>query len=261
MATRRQIEANRRNAQKSTGPRSAAGKAASAANALVHGFTAARTMVLADEDEGAFATMRRCVVADLDPLDAVQAALAQRIAILLWRLERASRLEAEVFAHGELMAQRSRERAHEDGEAGAGCGIEEEMRAEAPLAAVLVEHEASARAYERLARHESALQRALDRTLQAFTRLRAASAARMRGGRSAARSDAPEARSDTPEPRSTVPEFRSDAPRGTYANLQNEANSPQVPEPAFDVGICTPSPLFRDGPWSGTGAPRGGFSP
>lgn len=255
MTTRRQIEANRRNAQKSTGPRSDAGKAASAANALVHGFTAARTMVLADEDEDAFATMRRCVVADLDPLDAVQAALAQRIAILLWRLERASRLEAEVFAHGDLMAQRSRERAHGDEEAGAGCGIDEEMRAEAPLAAVLVEHEASARAYERLARHESALQRALDRTLQAFTRLRAASAARMRGGRSGA------ARSTVPEPRSDAQEFRSTAPRGTYANLQNEANSPQTPEPALDFGACTPSPLFRDGPWSGVGAPRGGFSP
>ena len=248
MATRRQIEANRRNAQKSTGPRSDAGKAASAANALVHGFTAARTLVLADEDEGAFATMRRCVVADLDPLDAVQAALAQRIAILLWRLERASRLEAEVFAHGDLMARRSRERAHEDGQPGAGCGIDEAMRAEAPLAAVLVEHEASARAYERLARHESALQRALDRTLQAFTRLRAASAARMRGGRSGAD------RSDAPEPRTIVPQ-------GAYANLQNEANSPQTPEPALDFGACTPSPLFRDGPWSGTGAPRGGFSP
>ena len=246
MATRRQIEANRRNAQKSTGPRSAAGKAASAANALVHGFTAARTLVLADEDEAAFATMRRCVVADLDPLDAVQAALAQRIAILLWRLERASRLESEVFAHGELLARRSRERAHEDGRPGAGCGIDEEMRAEAPLAAVLVEHEASTRAYERLARHESALQRALDRTLREFTRLRAASAARMRGGRSAARSDAP-------EPRTIVPQ-------GAHANLQNEANSPQVPEPAFDVGICTPSPLLRDGPWSGAGETRAGLS-
>ena len=257
MATRRQIEANRRNAQKSTGPRSAAGKAASAANALVHGFTAARTLVLADEDEGAFATMRRCVVADLDPLDAVQAALAQRIAILLWRLERASRLEAEVFAHGDLLARRSRERAHGDGEPGAGCGIEEAMRAEAPLAAVLVEHEASARAYERLARHESALQRALDRTLQAFTRLRAASAARMRGGRSGA---AQESRSAAQESHSTAPEPRSTVPQGAHANLQNEANSPQVPEPALDFGACTPSPLFRDGPWSGAGETRAGLS-
>ena len=121
MATWRQIAANRRNAQASTGPKSAAGKAASAANALVHGFTAARTLVLADEDEELFQTMRQDVIAELDPLDTVQAALAQRIAILLWRLERASRLEAELFAHGALLARRSRERAQEEGEPGPGA--------------------------------------------------------------------------------------------------------------------------------------------
>ena len=254
MATWRQIAANRRNAQKSTGPRSAAGKAASSANALVHGFTAARILVLADEDEEVFHAMRQDVIADLDPLDMVQAALAQRIAVLLWRLERASRLEAELFDHGELLAQRGRERAQEEGEPGAGCGDEEEMRAAVPLAALLVEHEASARAYERLARHENALQRALERTLQAFTRLRAASeAAGLRGARGAEA----ESRSSA---RGAAPEARSSAPRGTCANVQNEANSPQVPEPAFDVGLATPSPLTRAGPWSGTGETRAGLT-
>ena len=183
MATWRQIAANRRNAQASTGPRSAAGKAASSANALVHGFTAARTLVLADEDEAVFHALRQDVIADLDPLDVVQAALAQRIALLLWRLERASRLEAELFEYGELRAQRSRERAREEGEPGEPCASDdEEMRAGAPLAALLVEDEASARAFERLARHEGALQRALERTLQAFTRLRAGSAAAAEAG-------------------------------------------------------------------------------
>jgi hypothetical protein len=40
MATPAQIEANRRNARKSTGPKTAAGKAASSRNALTHGLTA-----------------------------------------------------------------------------------------------------------------------------------------------------------------------------------------------------------------------------
>lgn len=39
MATQAQIEANRRNARKSTGPRSAEGKAASSRNAVTHGLT------------------------------------------------------------------------------------------------------------------------------------------------------------------------------------------------------------------------------
>ena len=283
MATWRQIAANRRNAQKSTGPRSAAGKAASSANALVHGFTAARTLVLADEDEAVFHALRQDVIADLDPLDVVQAALAQRIAILLWRLERASRLEAEIFEYGELRAQRSRERAQGDGEPGDPCGSDdEEMRAGAPLAALLVEDEASARAFERLARHEGALQRALERTLREFTRLRAGTAAAAEAGvraREAAASgdDAPESWARRAvrgaDRNDAAPEFRSPAsgapqPGACTApttvqmqNSQNEANSPQVPDPtlAFEVGIATPSPLTRPGPWSGMGETRAGL--
>ena len=197
MATWRQIAANRRNAQASTGPKSAAGKAASTANALVHGFTAARTLVLADEDEEVFHALRQDVIASLDPLDTVQAALAQRIAVLLWRLERASRLEAEIFEYGEMRTQRSRERAQEEGEPGDPCGSDEddEMRAGAPLAALLVEDEASARAFERLARHEGMLQRALNRTVQEFRRLRADTARRRRTrGDGCARSGARAAR-------------------------------------------------------------------
>ncbi len=268
MATWRQIAANRRNAQKSTGPRSAAGKAASSANALVHGFTAARTLVLADEDEAVFHALRQDVIADLDPLDVVQAALAQRIAILLWRLERASRLEAEIFEYGELRAQRSLERAQEEGEPGDPCGSDDdELRAGAPLAALLVEDEASARAFERLARHESALQRSLERTLREFTRLRAGTAAAAEAGarvrESRSGDDAPEswarrAVSDAAR-NDAAPEARDAAPRADHANSRNEANSPQVPEPAFEVGIATPSPLTRPGPWDFAGETRAGF--
>ena len=39
MATQKQIEANRRNARKSTGPRSASGKKRASRNALMHGLT------------------------------------------------------------------------------------------------------------------------------------------------------------------------------------------------------------------------------
>ncbi len=262
MATWRQIAANRRNAQKSTGPRSVAGKAASSANALVHGFTAARTLVLADEDEAVFHALRQDVIADLDPLDVVQAALAQRIAILLWRLERASRLEAEIFEYGELRAQRSLERAQGEGEPGDPCGSDDdEMRAGAPLAALLVEDEASARAFERLMRHESALQRALERTLREFTRLRAGTAAAAEAGarvRESRSGDAPESWARRAVS-GAAPEARDAAPRADHADSRNEANSPQVPEPAFEVGIATPSPLTRPGPWDFAGETRAGF--
>ena len=197
MTTRRQIDANRRNARSSTGPRSAAGKAAASLNALRHGLTAAHAMVLPDESADAFARFRDGVIDDLAPQGMLQAALAQRIALLLWRLDRAARLEAELFVHGRLVARRDRlhaERSHDalDALLRAGCRaageavdeeaeaildkattlINEQIRAEAPSAKLLVEYEASARVHERLMRHEGALQRALNRTLEDFWRLR-----------------------------------------------------------------------------------------
>ena len=54
MATKKQIAANRKNAKKSTGPKTAKGKARSSRNALKHGLLS-RQVVLADEDGEAFA--------------------------------------------------------------------------------------------------------------------------------------------------------------------------------------------------------------
>jgi hypothetical protein len=50
-------QANRLNAQSSTGPRTASGKAASARNALTHGLTSKR-VVLDTEDAAAYASFR-----------------------------------------------------------------------------------------------------------------------------------------------------------------------------------------------------------
>ena len=57
MSTIKQIEANRANALRSTGPRTEAGKAASSGNALRHGFTA-RRVVIEGEDPVLFDRLR-----------------------------------------------------------------------------------------------------------------------------------------------------------------------------------------------------------
>lgn len=91
----KQNEANRRNAKRSTGPRSARGKAASGRNALKHGLTAAE-VVLPDESEAAFEAFRGALFDELDPGSVFEAALADDIAALMWRMRRCHRIEARL---------------------------------------------------------------------------------------------------------------------------------------------------------------------
>ena len=53
MASEKQVMANRANAKRSTGPKTAAGKALSRMNAHKHGLTA-QTIAIGDEDPKAF---------------------------------------------------------------------------------------------------------------------------------------------------------------------------------------------------------------
>ncbi len=96
MATEAQILANRSNAQKSTGPRTAEGKAIVAQNAVKHGLCGTETVVTG-EDLGEFEFYRERMLAELDPAGEVQATLAERIVSLSWRLKRAERLQAAAF--------------------------------------------------------------------------------------------------------------------------------------------------------------------
>jgi len=96
MASVAQIQANRSNAQKSTGPRTAEGKAA-ARNAVKHGLLAEQ-VVIHGEDPEEFDLYRAGMLAELAPVGAVEALLAERAVSLSWRLRRAERLQSAVFA-------------------------------------------------------------------------------------------------------------------------------------------------------------------
>ena len=85
MATQRQIEANRENARKSTGPKTEAGKAVSSANALRHGLTAERLVLLLAEDGDSFERLRESVIADLAPAGALPCCSGGSTASPAWR--------------------------------------------------------------------------------------------------------------------------------------------------------------------------------
>src|SRR5262249_2459250 len=97
MTSYRQIEANRRNALQSTGPRTEAGKEVSRRNALRHGLTA-ETVISAMEDAEDYKAFEAAIIADYDAQSAVERELVLRLASLLWRLRRAAIMETGLFA-------------------------------------------------------------------------------------------------------------------------------------------------------------------
>jgi len=110
----RKRAANRANAQRSTGPRTAAGKAHSALNALVHGVLS-RRMVLPDEDPAEFAAFADQWRAHLAPGSPVEDYLVVQIIGVAWRLARVAGAEAAILRRrpqrtvlAELLAEEGR---------------------------------------------------------------------------------------------------------------------------------------------------------
>ena len=96
MTSFRQIEANRRNAQLSTGPVTEEGKRRSRRNAVRHGLTA-ETVIDALEDAEDYAAFEMAITAAYDAQSAVERELVLRLASLLWRLRRATAIESGLF--------------------------------------------------------------------------------------------------------------------------------------------------------------------
>jgi hypothetical protein len=148
MATQAQIEANRRNAQKSTGPTSEEGKTKSSQNALKLGlFT--EQVLLPGEDGEQLQKVRDGIFARLKPADALEELYADRVVVASWRLRRALAGELRTF---ELI----RIDAKCDGPATLGC------------------HETALKHLGNLQRHIASLERGIDRASAELHRLQKA---------------------------------------------------------------------------------------
>ena len=103
MASEAQIAANRRNALRSTGPRTEEGKARVAQNGLKHGLCSSRVL-LPDEDAAEFEALVADLAARFRPAGEVELALLREYAAALWRLDRIPALEAALLrsADGDL---------------------------------------------------------------------------------------------------------------------------------------------------------------
>jgi hypothetical protein len=102
MATPAQIAANRANAQKSTGPRSAEGKSASRFNALKHGIDAA-SIVIPGEDPADYEALAADYLGDFRPQSTSESFHVQTMLRADWQKRRLQRVEADL--HRTLLAE------------------------------------------------------------------------------------------------------------------------------------------------------------
>jgi len=96
MATQKQIEANRLNATRSTGPRSVEGKTASSQNALKSGIDS-NSQIIRGEDPAALDALAADYFRDFQPQSAAERALLDILIDTEWLLRRLRRAEAHLW--------------------------------------------------------------------------------------------------------------------------------------------------------------------
>ena len=197
MTSDKKAEANRRNALKSTGPRTPEGKAAVRLNALKHGLLS-QEILLPGEDEESLRELDEHLRIELQPAGELENLLVDRIIASYWRLRRLGRVEAGIFAwelYGEL-ARRAHEEANSyekyplnpyraiptitNQEKYQGARSEaQEMEAKqgaetATLGRTFIRDANAANAFSKLSRYETAIERSLYKALHELQRLQAA---------------------------------------------------------------------------------------
>src|SRR5271163_2552714 len=102
MATKKQIAANRRNAGRSTGPRTVLGKAKSSMNSTRHGLLG-QFVLIEGEDPEEFSRFEQGIRADLKPEGTLEESLVDRIVKDSWRLNRHDNIEAALQTNPESL--------------------------------------------------------------------------------------------------------------------------------------------------------------
>jgi hypothetical protein len=157
MTSEKQAQANRRNALKSTGPKTPEGKTAVRHNARKHGLLST-DILLPGEDEAALMELGERLRDELQPVGELENLLVDRIISSTWRLQRLGRVEAGIFAFelSEVRAIRS------------DSDIDTAM-----LGLSFIRDGNSANAFSKLSRYETTLERSLFKALHELQRLQA----------------------------------------------------------------------------------------
>jgi hypothetical protein len=99
MISDKQLEANRENAQKSTGPKTEAGKKRSSLNAIRHGLTG-QVLVLPDQDLAAFNLLCEKTMAELQIMGEHETQIAKAYCMSLWNVQKAMAIQESLLTLG-----------------------------------------------------------------------------------------------------------------------------------------------------------------
>lgn len=97
MVSEKKLAANRRNAQKSTGPRTPSGKAIASMNAVKHGLCSSQPLITG-ENEADFARFVERWLDELRPFGARQELLAEQLILAAWQMRRVPGLRAGLIS-------------------------------------------------------------------------------------------------------------------------------------------------------------------
>jgi len=164
MSSQSQIDANRINAQKSTGPRTPEGKARSRRNGLLHGLTA-KTCMLDGEDPEGLTDLEDAIREKYDPQDTEEDFLVERMAKARCRYNRIMPLEAAIFNIRLTVDQAPKE-------------VVAALSQEGQRAWAYLRDANGGNALSKLSRYETALLREYDRSRQELEKLQKIRAAK-----------------------------------------------------------------------------------
>lgn len=242
MASEKQFEANRRNAQHSTGPRSPEGRAASARNSFKHGICVSDLTIATDPDSCAeVESLLDRYFDHFQPSDPDEEDALEELVTCKIRLRHLRRVENGLFNEGRRIANERQSTETEDGGRDYRfdpAGIEPERRRTVDNIHFALGWQVAEQCLERLSRYEGRIAHRYRRACERWKEIMQA--------REAAQSAPPdppvEAAASRPQPSSPQPVRARGhaAPPSPEAPAQNEPNSPVTPFPGSPSAAKTP---------------------
>lgn len=172
--TEAQLNANRENAKKSTGPRTSAGKANSSRNATTHGLTGANRF-LPGEDPSRYQRLRDDLYTRFRPVGEGEEKLVDVIADAQWRISRIAAQEAGIYRDN-FWPIHKQDKFQEDNYNRTKAEAKRRGEPRPTLLTLPDPEDLAARAFNldcagssailKLSRHETALGRSIDRSLR-----------------------------------------------------------------------------------------------